>query len=363
MGSLIADFNRDGLPDWYVTSIYNDSTNQDGNYLYINQGNHQYTVLPETSGARDGGWGWGVEAIDFDHDGFTDIVETNGWPPPEWEFESSYLFRNNGDMTFSEAQGGSSGFDHVSQGRGVVRFDYDRDGDQDVLLTGWDEPVALYRNDVSGSNWIEVFLDTSADPTLAPDGYGSRVIATTGSVSQYHWVDGGATYLGRSECAAQFGLGDATTVDLTVEWANGTDTVLIDVPVNQIITISPTIAGAPGEASSNADPAEQMQAAYNDTSGEVEVTYTPSCNASDHTIYYGDFADVATYGYSGAACWRGVSGSTSFDPGLANAFFVIVGNTGSVEGSYGQDGAGSERPEDVGTAACDLSRDLSGTCE
>jgi hypothetical protein len=117
MGSTVADFNRDGLPDWYVTSIYDDETDKDGNYLYINQGNDQYTVLPEPEGARNGGWGWGVDALDFDHDGFVDLIETNGWMPEQWATENSYLFRNNGNMTFSEAQGGISGFSHVTQGR------------------------------------------------------------------------------------------------------------------------------------------------------------------------------------------------------------------------------------------------------
>jgi hypothetical protein len=366
MGGTVGDFNRDGLPDWYVTSIYAETNEiQDGNYLYINQGNHQYTALPEIAGAKDGGFGWGTDAFDCDHDGYTDLAETNGWPPTEWEFENSYLFRNNGDLTFSETQGSGSGFEHVSQGRSLMLMDYDRDGDMDVLMTGWDEPVALFRNEVSGpnTNWIEIKLDTSAVPGLAPDGYGSKVIATTGSVTQYAWVTGGATYIGRSQPVAHFGLAGATTVDITVEWADGTATVLTGVAANQILTIGPTVAGAPGPASRQSVPAEQMQASYNAMTGQIDVNYTPSCEASNHTIYYGDLADVGIYGYSGAACGRGTSGTTSFDPaGLQSAFFMIVGNTGSVEGSYGLDSSDFERPEDTGTDGCDMPRDLSGTC-
>jgi len=365
MGGTVADFNRDGRPEWYVTSIYRDGTIQDGNYLYVNQGNHQYEALTESAGARDGGFGWGTDAIDCDHDGWVDIVETNGWVDPEFVGEASYLFRNNGDMTFNEAQGGTSGLEHVSQGRSLMLLDYDRDGDMDLLMTGWDEPVALFRNEISGpnTNWIEIKLDTGAEPGLAPDGYGSRVVATTGGVTQYSWVDGGATYLGRSQPVAHFGLGGATTVDITVEWPDGTETLLSDAAVNQIITLGPTVGGAPGPASDPAAPAEQMRAGYTAASGLIELSYTPSCDASNHTIYYGDLADVGSYGYSGASCGRGVSGSTSFDPaGLDNLFFIIVGNTGMVEGSYGLDSTGSERPEDTGTASCDFPRDLSGAC-
>ena len=121
--------------------------------------------------------------------------------------------------------------------------------------------------------------------------------------------------------------------------------------------------GAPGEASAQSEPAEQMRAAYNKTTGLIDVEFTPACDASEHTIYFGHLADVASYGYTGAACGRGQSGTTSFDPaGVTDAYFLIVGNTGAVEGSYGTDSLGAQRPEDLGTAACDLPRDLSGTC-
>jgi hypothetical protein len=93
------------------------------------------------------------------------------------------------------------------------------------------------------------------------------------------------------------------------------------------------------------------------------VTYTPGCEATNHTIYFGDLADVSTYGYSGAACFVGSTGSTTFDPGLDNAFFLVVGNDGAVEGPYGVDDGGFDRPEDTGTAGCDLPQDLSGACD
>ncbi|MCP3981531.1 MAG: hypothetical protein GY716_19710 [bacterium] len=120
--------------------------------------------------------------------------------------------------------------------------------------------------------------------------------------------------------------------------------------------------GVPGEASEPGLPARQMIAAYDNGTGEVLVDYTPACDATDHTIYFGDLASVATQTLSGAVCGVGVGGSAAFDPGMDDAFFLIVGNNGSSEGSYGRDGAGAERPEDVGTAACDISQDLAAVC-
>jgi hypothetical protein len=342
-----------------VTSIYRDDSFQDGNYLYVNQGSDSYTPLPESSGSRNGGWGWGVEAIDFDHDGWVDIIETNGWVEPEFIGEKAYLFRNNGDLTFSEVQDGS-GFDHTGQGRSLMALDYDRDGDMDVLITAFEGPVKLYRNDLSGpdTHWIQIRLDTATEPGLAPDGYGSRVIVSAGGVTQYDWLDGGATYLGISECVSHFGVGSAQTVDVTVEWADGTSKTLTNLPVDQSITVNSSATnGAPGEAT-------QVRAAWNGTTGMIDVDYAPACDAANHTIYYGDLANVRDHTYTDAACWAGSSGSASFDPsGVGDAFFVVVGHTGVVEGSYGLYGAGTERPESASTAECDLPRDLTGTCE
>jgi hypothetical protein len=363
MGSTVGDFNRDGLPDWYVTSIWRDGSFQDGNYLYVNQGSHSYSILPETSGARNGGWGWGTEAVDFDHDGWTDIIETNGWwETTEWTGETSYLFRNNGDMTFTEVQNGS-GFNHFGAGRTLLTLDYDRDGDMDVVVTSYSEPVSLFRNDVSGvdANWIELALDTSADATLAPDGYGAKITATAGGATQTYWLNGGASYLGRSQPVAHFGLGAETTADIVVEWPDGTTTSMPGLSANQIVTATPpSSGGAPGEASG--DPAQRMRAAYNATTGQIEVEFTPACDSSNHTVVYGDLAGVSSYAYSGAACWVGQAGNASFDPGLTNAFFLVVGNTGTVEGSYGEDHLETERPEYTGTPGCDLPQDLTGTC-
>jgi len=357
MGTNVADFDGDGLPDWYVTSAYRDdpAENKDGNYLYVNQGNHLFSALPHTDGVQDGGWGWGTESLDFDHDGSIDIAETNGWDDTEYDGEPSYLYRNNGDMTFTR-----SALPKNADCRSLMTLDYDRDGDMDIAIMCHDDAMILWRNDVAGPdrNWIEIFLDTSAVDTLAPDGVGSRIVAQTGGVSQYFHMSRGATYLGQSQLVAHFGLADAMDVDqLTVEWTNGDVTVWNDVPANQIVTISPSIGGAPGESST-------LHAGYNSVTGLIDVSYTPSCNASNHTIYYGELAQVSSYVYSGAACGRGVSGATSFLPGsLDNAFFLVAGNTGVVEGSYGHRSSGPERPEDGSTPGCDLPQDLSAICD
>ena len=367
MGHTVADIDGDGMLDWYVTSIFSDSVidPQDGNHLYINQGNHVYTDLTNF-GAEDGGVGWGTEALDCDHDMDLDLAETNGSPfGAEYLNEPSYLYRNNGDGTFTDIHV-AAGIDNTYDGKTLITLDYNRDGRLDILITSYNDPVQLWRSDLTGTdiNWLEIVLDSSMDPALPPNGIGTWITATTGAVSQVRYMDGGPSYIGQSEYLIHFGLAGNTTVDtLSVEWVNGAVTVLNDVAANQRITVEAPAAGsgAPGEASK---PSDQLLAAYNSGTGFVDATYTPACDATDHTVYHGDIDSLP--GYGGAVCGIGTSGNVSFDPGSGATFFVIVGNDGAVEGPYGETligGTPGPRPEDTGTLGCDIPQDLGGTCD
>jgi hypothetical protein len=256
MGQTIGDFNGDGRLDWYVTSIYSPMSNLNGvpgtgNMLYLNQGGHVYSEQSVTGGVNDGGWGWGTVAVDVDHDGLIDIVETNGWSQrngpagPEWSNERSYLFRNLGAGVFEEI-GAASGITHTGNGRGLAAIDYDNDGDQDLLIFSYNEPLTLYRNEVSGSesHWLRVRLDTSAT-ALAPDGFGARILLSVGGAMQVRSVDGGASYLVQSELPAHFGLGAAVQVEqLTVRWPDGTQSRLYGIAADQLLVVEPGQMGA-----------------------------------------------------------------------------------------------------------------------
>jgi hypothetical protein len=113
MGQAVGDVDNNGLFDWYVTSIHSINSGQPGvpgtgNMLYMNQGNHTFVETSIACGVNDGGWGWGTVAVDLNHDGWLDLVETNGWYEPngynqyEWLNEPSYVFLNKGNGTFTE---------------------------------------------------------------------------------------------------------------------------------------------------------------------------------------------------------------------------------------------------------------------
>ena len=128
-------------------------------------------------------------------------------------------------------------------------MDYDRDGDMDIVLLCNAGPLKLWRNDSPGGKWLQLVLDTSQNPRLAPRGRGVRATAVTGPRSRLRYMDGGHSYLGSSEEIMHFGLGTDATVDtLTIVWPLGYVTTLTNVPANQRLTVV-----APRPADFNAD--------------------------------------------------------------------------------------------------------------
>ena len=117
-------------------------------------------------------------------------------------------------------------------------------------------------------------------------------------------------------------------------------------------------AGTPQEAS----PAGDMKAERG-SGTTVNVTYSQACGASGHTVYTGALDTLSASGivWSQRFCSLGSSGSLFFNPGAANAYFVVVGNSGTTEGSYGHTSTGERLAAGAG-GACSYTQTLGGTC-
>jgi len=298
MGNTVADVNNDQLLDWYVTSIYLDNPQPDdnpGNMLYINQGNDAFVEQAANAGCLDGGWGWGTIAVDLDLDGWQDIIEVNGRPNSPWADEQAYLYHNvTTDPNAPQFQeiAVASGLEHIADQTSVAAFDADMDGDRDVLSFANSNSLKYFENTTNSANaWLRVELDTSTNPLLAPDGFGTRVVATVGQQFFARYVDGQPTYLATSAIPLHFGLGDATQIDeLTIEWPRGYDTVLNNVDVNQTITIqAPGVGDVNGDGSVNVTDLlnllgnwgtcpEPPDLCPTDTNGDGEVNVTDLLN-------------------------------------------------------------------------------------
>jgi len=123
------------------------------------------------------------------------------------------------------------------------------------------------------------------------------------------------------------------------------------------VCVFPATGANPKEAS----PSGAMTA-LRGTGASVAVAYTPACGATQHTVYAGNLDTLRTGGltWSQRFCSLGASGSLSFTPS-GSVYFVVAGNNGATEGSYGPTSAG-ERPAAGAGGACSYTQDLSGAC-
>lgn len=244
MGAAIGDFDNDGHFDWFVTSIFDPAPppggewGGSGNRLYRNLGDGRFEDVTTESGVRDGAWGWGACAADFDNDGHLDIFHVNGWASrftEMWVGRPALLFMNNGDGSFAE-QAVQAGIDDRGEGRGVVCFDYDRDGDVDVFVGNTMGRSGLYRNMLDGrANFLQIKLAGRPPNT---EGIGARVYVRHAGLQQMRELRAGSNYVSQDPAVAHFGLGtDTQAGEVEVVWPGGERLLLRGVAANQHLVL------------------------------------------------------------------------------------------------------------------------------
>jgi len=225
MGATLGDFDGDSIPDWFVTSIWSDlylvdpTAGFSGNRLYRGDGAAGFADFTNHAGVRRGYWGWGACAADFDNSGTTDLFHVNGFL--DTVDDPARLFINLGDARF-EQQAEARGIADPGQGRGIVCFDYDLDGDIDVFIQNNGQSGRLYRNSaVDGSrHWVGIRLHGHGTNKRA---IGARVAVAAGGRVQVREMTIPNHYLSTSPAELHFGLGDTTAVDwIEIAWPDGT---------------------------------------------------------------------------------------------------------------------------------------------
>jgi enediyne biosynthesis protein E4 len=132
-GVAAGDFNNDGLVDLYFTS------NMGDNKLYLNMGNMQFRDITAISGAsgRSGPWKTGVSVVDINGDGKLDIYLCySGALPPEKRTNELYINKGNNSrgVPMFEEKAADYGLASSAFSNQAYFFDYDKDGDIDMLL-------------------------------------------------------------------------------------------------------------------------------------------------------------------------------------------------------------------------------------
>ena len=241
MGVGVGDYNLDGHSDIVKTHFYNQA-----NGLYRNDGKGNFDDATVEAGlnkeTRFVCFGAGI--VDFDNDGYPDILLTSGTVYPEVAKVSprfparspSILFRNQGDGTFTEmgAEAGP-GIEARHCSRGAAFGDFDNDGDMDVLIMNVNEPPTLLRNDApSGNRWIKVRLEGVKSNRSA---IGARVVVRYGGKVQVQEVLSGCSFLSSNDPRLHFGLGAATTADIEIRWPSGLIEHVPGAAANQLLTL------------------------------------------------------------------------------------------------------------------------------
>ena len=219
-------------------------------------------------------WTWTTKFGDFDQDGLQDVYFTNGmsrdwfngdhiaaakekfklaggekedlklsykywFDTPRFELEN-LAFRNAGDLKFEDVSS-QWGFDHKGVSTGSATADLDLDGDLDIIVNGFDEPLKIYRNDIGGGNSIKVYLRGTKSNRFA---LGAKLeIEYYDSHSkprkQIRYLNSTQGIMSSSENVAHFGVGDGTTIDtLSIRWPSGIQQQLSNINVNQTLVVT-----------------------------------------------------------------------------------------------------------------------------
>ena len=263
MGSAFGDYDGDGHIDWYVSAIFSPDDEVDcgnpvcgtgGNRLYRSLGPYCFEELGRDEEVYAGGWGWGTSFWDPDNDGDLDLVEVNGFQVPHGPPSTAFT---NDPMLFwrnsSETEGASRyteaaaevGLLDAGQGRGLIVFDYDRDGDEDLLTVDgagqYGSATKLWRNETGSQNaWLDIELDGVGGNR---HGIGARIELQreAGGPKQVRVIGVGAHYLGQGENRAHFGLGPSEQVvaEVRIVWPDGATQMLTGVSARQVLRVSP----------------------------------------------------------------------------------------------------------------------------
>ncbi|WNJ19082.1 FG-GAP-like repeat-containing protein [Pontibacter sp. G13] len=370
MGMAISDVNLDGELDVFISNISD-------NRMLIRQSSGQYEDQALQMGVLSSFWAWGTRFGDFDLDGDEDLFVANGYERDQIFFsrlKTNFLFENQ------HAQGMNSFLDISQQARvavfsnsmGMETFDYDWDGDLDVIVTSTDAGILFHENEVSNvgnpfaQSWVYVDLEGTVSNR---DAIGSRV-EVFAQGEQFTRFYTGAGFLSQSQQPIHICLGSATAIDsMVIYWPNGTMESHQNLPIHKCLKI---IEGT-GVQTIDLQPAAKVagcmdpqSCSYNPEAviDDGSCTYLPAGTISGPSL--AGFVETVEYQYPGATesrfHWevshgeiiKGQGTSTiTIKWGIADSGRVSVREIGDCYSPMAELGVNltlQETPEDIGIA-------------
>ena len=324
MGIDIADVNNDLAPDIVTLDMlpennlrrktisgagatyYNYINNKEYDYefqymrnmLHINHGNGKFSEIGQMAGIHQTEWSWSSLLADVDNDGYRDLLVTNGFPKDVTDRDyvvfkrevgsfhhvrslldsipvlkiPNYGFRNNGDLTFTDATT-EWGLFRPSFSNGAAFGDLDSDGDLDYVVNNINDQAFVYENNLyhadkeRSHHYLRIQFDEK--PNASGFALGAKITVHYGGKAQYHDHAIYRGYLSTTENVAHFGLGGATTVDsLTVTWSDGKMNKLRNVKADTVLTIRYS-----GAREQRAGPAKRPDHLFTEVSSSLGIDY------------------------------------------------------------------------------------------
>ncbi|SKC55211.1 VCBS repeat-containing protein [Ohtaekwangia koreensis] len=314
MGADIADFNNDGLPDVLTLDMLPADNHRQKllkgpdeydayhllldsgyyrqhmrNMLQLNRGNDiagnvRFSEIGQLANVSNTDWSWSGLFADLDGDGWKDLLITNGYLRDFTDLDflkytmanaqlaaaakgnlnfksyslvqkmpsnklSNYLFQNKGDLTFQDVTK-DWGFSAPAISNAAIYADLDNDGDLDVIIGNNNEPVMVWKNNVpeTGHHWLQVKLKTNTGNTAA---FGAKLTLYAGGTMQRQEL---YPVRGFQSCVTPiiyFGIKSATTDSLIVEWPSGKRSILRNVEVDKLLSLTEDTAEPASPKSKN----------------------------------------------------------------------------------------------------------------
>jgi len=241
MGAHAVDYDGDGWLDIIKTNFSDDTAT-----LYRNNRDGTFTDATEQAGLGSNTQflGWGALFVDIDNDGWPDIFLANGHVYPEVDgrgFSTSFrerkvLYWNQGNGRFKDvSQSAGKGITALFNSHGSAASDFDNDGAVEILVNNSHDPPSLLKNYGTHQNWLLLKLIGTRSNR---DAIGTRVTVRANGHQQTQEVRSGGGYISQSDFRLHFGLAGASKADIIeVRWPGGVTEKLENVSTNQILTI------------------------------------------------------------------------------------------------------------------------------
>ena len=226
MGSTIADYDGDGRLDIFKTNFSDDTAT-----LYRNKGDGTFddVTFAAALGLHTQYLGWGTMFLDFDNDGWPDLLLVNGHVYPEVDkhhLGSNYqeprvLYHNEGNGKFTDISDTSGpGITRASSSRGLAIGDLWNDGKLSAVISNMNSRPSLLVNQVRSSNhWITI---KTVGTKSNRDGIGARIMVKAGTRTLVDEVRSGSSYDSNNDMRVHFGLGTGAKTDwVQIRWPSG----------------------------------------------------------------------------------------------------------------------------------------------